>query len=465
MHPQRTTWYVGDKHTWAADNYFGPTPTESLDSMGALVTRIAAALHRQQATEGLIVLDAAAAKRTGITDPTTDQGRRQRALDSAAGAGWRHTKIGAVTSFIARERPTVHVGQLARLIDPSDPGCWPFGHRFPADTVAALQAWHRLTGVAWQHGTPVMGLELMHKTIAPYRVPGVKGQRKPDLKDDATPDDASVSMWSPEMWRRPGAKGRYLHAYDKRRAGITAAGVAKLSPARLARRRGPFDPKRAGWWLVAVPHWAVKEMPHPFGPGAEEISRRVGGQNRMWVTTAQMDLAAELGAEGVLSMPDVIDSLTGLARTVLSPWQQTIERAYACPIDTGSDYDDIAQGLVRGALKDAGNAGLGLVGKAVREDEDGTPQGVPSIWRRDWYASVNATKQANAWRTAWRIGQAEQRWPVTFDDDKLWYDSDNDDPHRAVPTACNSRGVPYIDLRHDTPGSYRPEGTVERNAA
>jgi hypothetical protein len=439
---QRTTWTIGERHTWSAHGGFAETPADTLDSCGRLVTRIAAALHKTGATEGTVLVDERVARRLGLLDPATNDGRSQRALDSAAQAGWRHsTNIGPWTSFFAKERPSVYIGQLSWL-NRAEHTWWPFHAPFPADVVTALQAFHDLTGVAWQAGAPVMGVELMFRTLTSYQVQGQKGRRRPDLRDDMTPDEAGVSMWSPESWHRPSLHP-YQHSYDKRRAGITAAGVAKLSPAKLVRGRRLFDPKRAGWWLVTVPPWNVPEMPHPLGPGAADVARRVGGANRLWVTTAHLDVAEELAEAGKISMPDVIDSLTGPARPVLQPFQAAIERAYQAPI--AGDYDDVAQGLVRGAVKDAGTTGIGMLNKA---------DGDSSIWRPDWYAGVNATKQCNSWRTAWRIGNEEGRWPIAFSDDAIWYGSDDDDAERAAPRA--------LDLRNDVPGAYRAEATVER---
>lgn len=458
MQTQRTTWYVSPSYTWAGGGYFGATPPDSLESFGRLVTRIGAALHAQGAAEGVLMLDEKAARITGMDDPM--DGHRHRALDSAAAAGWTPGKLGVWTAIRGTDRPTIHVGQLAQLdaLAQEDGRLWPFGQlAYPADVVAAVQAWHRLTGVAWQAGAPVMGLKLMQEEIKPYRAVGRDGkaqQRRPDLRDDSTPPGATVAMWSPLMWRRA-APGRYLHGYDKRRAGIVAAGVAKLSPAKLKRHRGPFDPKRAGWWLVVVPPWNVAEMPHPLGPSAADTARMVGGGNRLWVPTATMDLAAELAELGELAMPEVVDSMTGPARPVLKPWSDRIERAYQGLADPDGEYDDIAQEAVRNALKLSGNAGLGLTGKIVRTDDDGNTSGIPSIWRQDWYASVNATKQANAWRKAYAIGKTEQRWPFAYDDDKIFYASDEADPDKAAPAGLG-------DLHKDQPGYYRTESTIKR---
>jgi hypothetical protein len=440
MPAQRTTWLVTPEVTVAGTDYLGNTPPEALNSMGSLLTRIASVLHRQQATEGLVLVDEAAAAKLGLSEAATDDGTRQRALDAAAGSGWRSTKLADYTSFFGNQRPTVHVGRVERIAGmamASDPETWPWGVVWHPEITSALQHWHRLTGVAWQAGPAVMGLELMHRTMAPYRLPGVKGQRKPDLRDDSTPHDAVEAVWSKEMWTR-GELAPFLHGYDKRRAGLTAAGVAKLSPAKLQRYRRDFSPKWAGWWHVTVEPWGIPELPHPMGPGALQKYRK-----SMWVTTPTMELCAWLQELGLFTMPEVIDSMTGPARQVLAPWQKTLEATYTAPTDD-HDYFEAAAHLVRDAVKVSSVRSIGMLGKA---------DGRSSIWRPDWFHGINGTKRANTFRRAYEIGNTESRWPVAIEDDCLWYTSDDADPIRSAPKA--------LQLKVDMAGGYRVQGTVE----
>jgi hypothetical protein len=442
MPAQRTTWLVTPQVTVAGTDYLGTTPPEALNSMGALLVRIASVLHRQQATEGLVLVDELAAAKLGLSEPATDDGTRQRALDAASGAGFRSTKLGAFTAFFGNQRPTIHVGRaelIAGTAADRDPESWPWEPALHPELTTGLQHWHRLTGVAWQAGPAVMGLELMHRTIAPYRLPDTKGQRKPDLHDDSTPHDAVESMWSAEMWSR-GELAPYLHGYDKRRAGITAAGVAKLSPAKLIRRKREFSPKLAGWWHVTVSPWGLgDQLPHPMGPGATDKYRK-----SMWVTTPTMELCAWLEGLGVFAMPEVIDSLTGPARQVLGPWQKLLESTYGAPADD-YDYPEKVRTRVQNAVKVVGTRGIGMLNKA---------DGRSSILRPDWFHGINATKRANGWRKAWEIGNTESRWPAVVADDCMWYASDDADPQRSAP-----RG---LQLGVDMAGGYRIQGTVEQ---
>lgn len=454
MPAQRTTWLVTPQVTVAGTDYLGNTPPEALNSMGALLTRIGSVLHKQRDDEGLVLVDELAAAKLGLSEPATDDGTRQRALDAASAAGYRSGKLGTYTTFYGTGRPTIHVGRAELIVgaaQATDPETWPWEPVWHPEITTGLQHWHRLTGVAWQAGPAVMGLELMHHTLAPYRPPNVKGQRKPDLRDDSTPHDAGESMWSKDMWTRS-ERAPFAHGYDKRRAGITAAGIAKLSPAKLQRYKREWSPKFAGWWHVTVSPWQLgHQMPHPMGPAATQRHRK-----SMWVTNGTMELCAELAQLGVLSMPEVIDTLTGPARQVLAPWQRVLESAYQAPAEY-PDYTDKTRARVQDAVKVVGTRGIGMLNKA---------DGRSSIWRPDWYHGINATKRANGWRTGWAIGKQEGRWPVAIEDDCLWYASDDPDPLRSAPRATrtdrNGERHPVLQLSVDVAGGYRIQETVEQ---
>jgi len=451
MPAQRTTWLVTPEVTVAGTDYLGDTPPEALASMGALLVRVGGVLHRQRQTEGLVLVDERAAAMLGLSERATDDGTRQRALDAATAAGYRSGKLGTFTQFFGHGRPTIHVGRaevITAAALASDPRTWPWCPVWHPEVTTGPQHWHRLTGIPWQSGPAIIGVELIRRTLKPYRVEDVKGQRSPDLKDTDHPDlhDAGEAVWTPEMWHAPQI-GAFLHTYDKRRAGITAARVAKLSPARLTRRRfAKFDPKRAGWWEVTNQAWNDPRMPHPLGPQATNKHAKT-----VKVTTATLELAAELAAEGVFSMPEVVDSWTGPARQVLGPFAELLETTYQAPAD--DDYPAWVQEQVREAVKVVGERGIGMLNKG---------DGNSTILRRDWFYGVNATKRANGWRRAWRIGNQEKRWPVAFQDDSVTYVSDDPDPLRSAPRALHnptdtSERAPRLNI--DAAGQYRIEGT------
>lgn len=452
--PPTTTWLVTHELTWMPDHAVS-TPDGALTSIVSLLRRISEQLIRVGHDQGLVLLDRQASHTLGLdVDPVDGQ---HRALDYAAAQGWKHTALGAITGFFAKGRPSIYVGQLPRL-EHAGPDFWPWGfrrddtgalhYRWPADVVTALNHWQRLSGVAWQAGPAVMGIELMHATLRPYRmmINGKSKQFHPEKRCDATPDQASEPAWSPAMWSRP-AKARCAHQLDRIRAGLTAAGAAKLSGPKLTRGWREFDGLRAGWWQFSMPPWNDPRIPHPLGPG------RV--YDRVWRTTDTLCLGAELAAQGLLDMPEMIDSLTGPARTLLLPWQQHVESIYAAPAEDGYDDDD-HRPLVQNIAQDVAKRGMGMLAKADRNS---------SIWRPDWHAAIDAAKRCNGWRRAWRIGLATDLWPVAVDDDAWWYASDQADPHKAMAAATsvlNTRGEPLLDLTHDRPGAYRVKQTRTR---
>lgn len=421
----RTVWLVTPTTTLAGSDYTGKTPPSALRSLSTLLSRVAIGLKRQNAGEGLVLVDEAMAARLKLG---TDA-----AADDAAAGGWRMSKPATFTAFYGSDRPSVYLGRYEAILKRAelDPDSWPFDADEHAHSLDGLQHWHRLTGTAWQAGPSVMGLELMHRSIGTFRIRDSRTHRhhivKVVKKDDSTPAEASVSMWTRDMWSRKPTHP-FIHGYDRRRAGITAAGVAKLTPERLTRGWRKFDPHRAGWWLIPRPAWNVETMPHPCGPGG-----RPG--ERQWVTTAHLDLVAELAYQDLIAFPEVIDSFTGVARQILAPWQQLVERTYAFP--PGRTYTPVASRLVRHAVKTAATRGIGMLNKA---------DGRTSIYRPDWYAAINATKQCNGWRKAWSVGVNEDRWPLWFDDDCVYYDSRTEDAQEAAPEAFNVS---------DVPGGYR----------
>jgi hypothetical protein len=462
---RETAWYIAH-HVVLSTDYCNTQPSEAIFSRG-----VAGILERMQllvtdpADEITVLIDQATAKALRLTalriacrnhDGTTvcPECPEHPVTRSAASAGYKHTKIRDWTTFYpaAKNNPlrTIHIGQLDRV--ERDYRAWPFWAAWPADTVAALQLWHDTMGIAWQASPPVMGVELLHRTLPHFRIPNIKGQVAATRRSDAGPPDAQEAVWTPEAWSRqiPDVAGEiltraemrgvksigqlYLHQYDKTRAGITAAGVAKLSPLAL-QRTGPreFDPKRAGWWLISIPAWNHPNLPHPCGPYVEVWQRKP-------VCTATMDSLAELAHLGEIDFPEVIDSWTGPARPVMGKWAATLAKPFKTPADR---YDEALRGRVCAASKLVGNAGHGML-----NNPDST------MYRPDWYWGVNATKRATVWRMAHRIGAQEGRYPVAIDDDGIWYASVHHDPVRAAPAAL---GLREHDYDPDAPGSWHYE--------
>lgn len=432
-----STWYVTRSLTYMPGRT-SHTPAESLGSIVALLNRVAGALTAAQSAHGVVMVDETAATLLRLAQPPQDG--NQPALDYAAAQGWSHTQWGPWISFYGKGRPSVYVGQLGQLWAGGE-RVFPFGgpNTWPADLVAGVAHWGRLTGVPWQAGPPVQGIEMMIQTMPQVRLPDRDSRirtRTVERRDDGTPTGASEPPWTPALWRNE-QLGAYRHGYDRRRAGLTAAGSVELAATKLVRsHRKEFDPTRAGWWLVSVPAWNEHRMPHPMGPRAV--------YDRAWVTTPTLGLVAELARQGMIEIPEIIDSMTGPARPVLQPWAARLEAAYQAPPSEPDDYRLNDQDAVRAAVGYVYKAAIGMLGH-----RDGKSQ----VWRPDWAAAISATKRCNGWRRAWTIGRAEGRWPCYVDDDLWVYVGDELDARSAAP-----RGLSL----EDKPGGYRIQELVTR---
>jgi hypothetical protein len=443
--PARQSWFLSTVSLVAADKYW-PTPDGLLDGgLVALLERLRGVAKPDQ--ELTVLVDEEVADiyrlRLAVDDPDDHPVRRD-----VGAAGWKSSRIGYWSSFWGEDRPTVYLGQLDELENRArnDKARQPFGS-FVEDTVAQCQQWAELTGVPWQAEPAVMGVEMMRRLFPSYRVDGSKGYRRPTKIDERTPELAGEGMWTPDTWRGPDDSwsGTFLHWYDKVKAGLVAAGQAKVSPEPLRHWVRPrYDPKRAGWWLISKPVWNERRLPHPAGPYGEVWER-------IWVTTPTMDLLAELAERGQLDMPEPIESYTGVARPVLKPWCDALWAALRAPIT--DRYSEVDVTRVRAAAAEVARRGLGML--AHRGS---------SVYRLDWFHAVNAMKRANTWRMADRIATGEDRWPVMLDDDSLCYASELADPVAAAPagfSAPTAGGKPRT-LGGSDPADWRAEADKTR---
>lgn len=417
QHP--TAWLV-DRHITVLPNGRS-VPTPELNSAAHLIGRIGEQLVRGEQKEGTVLLTDDAAQSLGLLDVPRERDQYQRGMASLEAAGWRTTGSGLWTTVFGLRGLSVHVG----LVDALDrAGAWTFWECRWDQTVQAIDEWNRATGKAWGQDPAIIGVELIHATMRPWREPGVKGNRPVEKRDEHThPTWEEIPYTLTDFGRKePGAT--WLHGYDKRRAGISAANKTKCAVGPLTNGWRKYDPKRAGWWQIEIPAWNMPELPHPVGPDAKAGKLR-------HVTSATMDLLAELSEQGLIAFPDIIESWTATARPVLQGFSDLLENL----------YQETSNVLVRDMVKEVGNAGIGMLG-----NERG------SLYRRDWMFANWATKRANLWRTAFRVGNKHSRYPVAFDDDKIWYGSTQKDPVLACPGEL---------LLNDDRRGFRPESTME----
>jgi hypothetical protein len=436
------------------------TPAGSLDSgFGALAARVG----RTFTGEGVVLLDASAAAAVGVVadeipeDGTTDH----PVIADAQDAGWTISgprdddghvapRIGPWTTLYGRKNHPADV----HVVFCGAPGTddWDLSCDDPADTLAALALWHDLTGSAFLMTPGVAGLQVLRAMH-----PLTSGQAGVAWRSDG-PDGGFESIWTPRLWHRE-PDGAYVHQYDARRAGLAAAIVTPLCRYRLRRRFSAtalgrectYDPKQAGWWHVRVPEWNHPHMPHPAGPDWQ-------AGHAMWLTAPTMNLLAELTDAGKFAgVGTEYDSWTGPAgRPLLRSWGERMRDAYdeadrrermTTPAGDPHPGSRVA-GIVRQAVKQA----------AARETVGMFNAGT-SVNRPDWYYSVVAQKRANMWRKAWTIGQKTHRWPVCFDDDNVYYASDEADAKLAAPTWTGPTGNPAGIVLGEKLGQMSHKGT------
>lgn len=392
-------------------------PTPGIRSLRDLLDKLAGRLTRYGRKDGTLLLTDRFAGPHNLLSRPAD-------VRAALGEqGWNTTGSGHWFTAYNAAGINVHVG----LVEALDADGWVFGGpRVMWDrTCTSIQEWNDRSGRAWGHDPAYVGVNLITTTIRPWRDKAHKGNLAVEKRDEHTPDGWVEHPYMLGSWGRKEPKPmHWLHGYDKVRAALSAAGKAKCAVEKLGNGWRRFDPKRAGWWQIETPAWNMPELPHPVGPDAKPGTVR-------WVTTATLDLVAELAEAGLIAMPDIMESWTSPARVVLQPFSDLLE----------SVYQETRNSLVREAVKDVANAGVGMLGNSKG-----------SCFRRDWLHAVNGTKRANIWRAAYRIGNAHGRYPVTIDDDKLWYASNEKDPVAAAPG--------MLSLTDDRSG-FRPESTVE----
>lgn len=410
--------------------------------LGSLLDRVA----KTMSGEGVLLLDQAAAQAlklpTGPDDSTTV------GLDDARAAGWMAGKVHAWTPFYGEGRPRIIVGQTG----------WPNFDRSPLvnpkasiDTVYRAAMWQELTGVAWQ-GTPgVAGNQLLRATAPKWKVRG--SDVGPSYGYKTGPEGASELDWQPEDWSRPQDR-RWAHCYDMTRMYLAAAQCCEhLAPWALRHSRSiEFSPKLAGWWLVKMGPWAHDRMPAPAGPGGWDEPR--------WVTTPTLVLLTQLMEAGEeFQTFEVLDSYTGAAKRVLRGWAERLEGAYQGARVVAEDHPDDDAGRdddARAVMKAVKAAYREAIGMWNHTDDDGRPS---ATYRPDWHHAVIAQARANMWRTLWKVGREEGRWPLEIKTDGVWFESDDQDQEKARPSGLkvvNRSGLT------DALGTWKYEKTREK---
>ena len=397
----------GDRGT--VDGALTPADTWSVgpDALAARVARLFTG-------EGVILVDAAAADTLNVTDT------------------WTTYEAGNVRAYLGRlDTLTAECDLVA--------GAW---HQ---DTVAQFDLFHRLTGVAYHRSPGVAGLSLLQ-----HLNPRQKG-RKQIVWDSQNPGDvASEAPYFPGHWQATPPRGAFLHAYDKRRSGLAAMNVLQVARYSLKRHPGKrvYDRSLAGWWLAEVPAWNDPRMPDPAGYG--ETVTVGNGRVARWLTGPTIDLLNDLAEQGVSAgVTDIHDAYLSERARIFLPWADRVEQAFQ-QADTlaanGSTQAAVVAETIKGVYRETAGMFVGA-----------------NSWvrRSDWFGAKVAMERANGWRTAWKVGNKLDRWPVMVDGDAWWYADDREDGAAAAPVWTDEAGKQQGMVLGTKLGHWRHHGTRE----
>lgn len=442
------------------------------DGLAGLLTTLAP----HYGPEGVLVLDISAARLLGLpTEPVPNPGIDHPVLEELTRAGWNHPgRLSDWTRCWAPDRPTIFVCVEPMLDTRHDAeGFFPYSPFLRSefwDTVRTLDLWHRASGVPWRGVPGMAGMAIMER-YAPKRVdsPDPAKRRyapmwKPsDRRDKVTnrpipwgPDGACENRYELTHWRNmPTGQRCWIHGFDQNRSYIAAAMLCEVAPGPLHHTgRIAFSKRLAGWWQVELAPWNLAgRLPDPAGyiDGEDPTRPRI-----RWITTQRLTLLEELTEEGVYGGVRIVDSWTAPARdTVLRPFAERVRDMYMYKDPAGQLIDGlpvIDQIKLQEMTKEVGRRTLGMLNAATNW-----------AYRPDWWYAIVALQAANLWRHAWKVGKADDRWPVGIDVDNVFYAHTSKDPREAAPPTfiCRNAGRGCCDGFDETGymlGHYKPHG-------
>jgi hypothetical protein len=404
---------------WAADGLVG------------LVERNITAAQRRGERRRTLMLDGPALRRLGLPAPDGDTppppaGFREHPAVAALAESW--AKVWTSHGWITAERgtgrtaATVTVGLMPwllrerryPLLAPRDAGT----------TALGMWHWERLTGTPWTT-TPGGVASQIVRDAHPYRrdAPGPWwGHERPAAgTEPAAPPPWATATEHPITltgWARPAPAGTVVRCWDGRRAYLASWTTARVAAGKLTPRGAlPFDPSLAGWWLVELAPWTDQRMPHPAGVPADLVA--ADGTAQLWMTTPGLELLAQLAEDGTYGGCEVLDAWVGPKADVLGAPARVLDAVWRAA-------DTEARGNVAGQADPAARLARSVKGVYTA----GYGQWVTErsqIRRPDWAEAVIAQGRATTWRKAWRVGHHEDRWPLGFETDAIFYAVDPDD--------------------------------------
>lgn len=437
-----TDMWISTQWTYRPEQRIAQTP-ELPTTLVELVERIAG--KGGKAGDPCLILDGRAAHHFGL--PTTpgqlpiDGADDHPAQTQAKGAGWGCSTVQPWIT-LWRGDTRVIVG-LADLIDAESAPI--MACPSPLDVVDALATWRAHTGHGWA-GSAIMSAH--HIIRQAVRIGRKKAE--PTWMPREAPEHIDPELaYERDLWRgkKPHSDDRFEHVYDMNLAYLAAAGIARIAPWGLKPTGGgvEYTPDRAGWWLIQPEPWTVRKVMSPLGHLPGESAKRPQSWAPRWVTGPTLALLDELTEAGIYGGYRVIDSWTATgAGNHLAQFATPVRDLLYHLADTDTAAEPWRARLVD-AAKMTYKRGLG----ALANDQG-------RIRRADWYHAIVAQDRANCWRRAWKIGEAEDRWPRWANTDALAYTSPEPDAIDAAPAG--------LKINPDKPmrlGFAKPESTKE----
>ncbi|MFC4465753.1 DnaB-like helicase C-terminal domain-containing protein [Streptomyces xiangluensis] len=182
-----------------------------------------------------------------------------------------------------------------------------------------------------------------------------------------------------------------LCTIDRNGSYPSACSAVPLAPNKLL-HTGPLEEvgkDRAGAFLITVPAWNHRNMPHPLG----RLAERTDDQGRVWVTTPHVRQLQKLIKNGFITEPLIVyDSFTGKANeSLFKPFYEKARQARAELVQAGGEpYTEYKRRL---------SIALRLLWP--KGEKVNSP-----FWRPDWRMALVAEASVRHWSVAHRAVQA-----------------------------------------------------------
>lgn len=356
--------------------------------------RLAAQFAGNHSTEGTVLLHRDMWLDLGFPDQLT-QGMSTGFLDPLRAVGWKcsETAYPTMSAWGHPTLPDVHFGPLHWIQERAKDYPLIDTTAHISHSLGLMSQWHQQTGCAY-HGSPGMLATAILRHEA-QRHAGTKREPTWHAKHPDVPY-ACERPYGFRHWTAPGVTSLTdlpLEMLDVNTAYCSTYLSVKVPRWSLQHRPAtPFDPTRAGYWLLEdMPVWNLDWMPHPAGYGRSN-----------WVTTPTMELFAQLAKLGLLAFPRVKESWTSHGYRELLPTGQLLAEMI---------YGEGIHPALSGTAKRASQI---FHGQLV------SPTG--RVCRPDWHALVVAYFRAVLFLRTLRAGRStEATRPVAFNVDAVYF--------------------------------------------